>query len=261
MTPLFYRPTENHIGVVYRNERFHRFVDARNVSVLIPRMEYVAKEVRLDARTAVISLKNVFTSDAIPLDVELKIFYRVDIRKTAMDRRLQAVRFASESAWEEIIRTGITDIVRNDVFISQAFERLNTQQGRAYLKRTLSSQLENRVRPWGIALDRHYGVNIVNLQPNEVFQKAMRERSAAPSFGEAAVERLRPILSALGAEDSNTAMTQLLLLVASAISRTNEIPAELNVNEISEGFQRSGAVRVARPQNTPPRHSLPLGSD
>lgn len=222
MTTIFYRPPENHVGVIYRFDRFHRFAAPRGLYTLLP-WEYVAKEVKLDMRTAVLKIKDIHTRDSVILDIELKIFFRVDIREAKGDGRLQAIRFESEAAWEEIVKTGVNDIARNDVFIGRTFAQLNSQEGRAILKRTMSEKISERVRGFGIFIDPQFGVNIANIQPNEVFHKAMQENSAAKVLGQAAVERLRPALEQLG-QDQEAAMTNLVMQIASAIIKTGQVP-------------------------------------
>ena len=150
---FFYRPTENHIGVIYRWGRFRRFVDPDRWSFLAPWIEVVNKETRLDMRTANVQLANVYTRDKIALDIEMKIFFFVDLRQISIDRRIQALRFTSENAWDEIVRTGITDITRNSIIVARSYTELNTREGRSNLKQALSSALAERVIGFGILVE------------------------------------------------------------------------------------------------------------
>ena len=111
----FHRPTENHVSVIYRNGRFRRLLAPHRWTFLF--FEEVRKEVSMDMRTAIIPLKDVLTRDQMYVDLELKIFFSVDLQRIADPaRRLQAVRFPTEDAFEQIVRTNTNDVVRNIVF-------------------------------------------------------------------------------------------------------------------------------------------------
>ena len=234
---LLYRPTENHIGVIYRCGRFKRFVDPDRLVFTIPWFESVFKETKLDVRTAQISLKDVYTREKIAVDVEFKVFYLVDMRLVDEERRLQTLRFPTESAWEEIVRTAVNDISRNIVFITKSFDELNSEAGRAYLKTALSGAVANRVRGFGILLNPRFGVNIADLQPNEEFRKALMEESAASAQGSAAVARLDPLLERIIEQKQEKAVYTLIMQIASAVAKNGTVPDVLfpNPNEYPAG--------------------------
>jgi len=221
---ILYRPTENHVGVIYRNGRFHRLVDPDSLVFTIPWFESISREIGLDMHTARVSLKDVYTREKIAIDLEFKIFYLVDLRKVDAAHRTQVLRFSSENAWEEIIRTQINDISRNSIFISQTFDELSTREGQRFLKRRLSSELAERVQGFGIVLNPRFGVNVVNLQPNEEFRKALMDASAASSLGSAAASRLTPLQDLLRDQDREKALSNLILQIASAITKSGEVP-------------------------------------
>lgn len=234
---VLYRPTENHVGVVYRFGRFHRFVDPDGWALTIPWIDTVFKETKLDIRTALISLKDVYTQERVAVDVDFKVFYQVDLRLLAEERRLQALRFPTEMAWEEIVRTAVNDMARNMVFISKSFDELNSKEGRAYLKTTLSGEVANRVRDFGILINPRFGVNIADLQPNEEFRKALMEESASGALGSAAVARLNPLLERIIEQKQEKAIFALIMQIASAVAKNGTVPDVLfpNPNEYPSG--------------------------
>ena len=178
---IFYRPTENNVGVIYsRWGNFKRFAHP-NKWTLLSSSEFVAKEARLDMRTAKVSLGNVLTRDKVAIDLEMKIFYSVDVREAIEQRRIQILRFENEGAWDEIVKTGVTDIARNAIVISRTFDELSTEAGRSYLKQALSSALAYRVRSFGILMNR-YAVNIINLQPDKTPSKKPYRMDLQPKF-------------------------------------------------------------------------------
>jgi regulator of protease activity HflC (stomatin/prohibitin superfamily) len=234
---LFYRPTENHVGVLYRFGRFRRFVDPDRWALTLPWIDTVFKETKLDIRTALISLKDVYTRERIAVDVDFKVFYQVDLRSLAEAHRLQVLRFPTEIAWEEIVRTAVNDITRNIVFLARSFDELNSKEGRAYLKGTLSGEVANRVRGFGILINPRFGVNIADLQPNEEFRKALMEESAAGAVGSAAVARLNPLLERIIEQTQEKAISTLIMQIASAVARNGTVPDVLfpNPNEYPAG--------------------------
>lgn len=221
---LLYRPTENHVGVIYRMGRFHRFVDPDRLVFTIPILESIVQETRLDMRTCQISLQDVYTREKIPVNVEFKVFYFVDLRTVDVERRLQVLRFPSEIAYDEIVRTAVNDTARNQVFISKPFDELNSRAGRAYLKATMSSEVAERVRGFGICINPRFGANLVNLQPNEEYRQALMEESAAESLGSAAVSRLNPLLEKMLEQKQEKAIYTLIMQIASAIVKNGDVP-------------------------------------
>lgn len=221
---ILYRPTENHVGVIYRFGRFHRFVDPDRLAFTFPWVEKIALETRLDMRTALVSLKDVYTREKVAVDVEFKIFFSVDLRLAEAERRLQVLRFPTENAWEEIVRTAVNDVARNQVFLTRSFEELNSREGRAFLKSTLSGEVANRVRGFGILINPRFGVNVVDLQPNEEYRKALMEESAAGALGSAAVSRLTPLIERFIEQKQEKAIAMLIMQIASAVAKNGEIP-------------------------------------
>lgn len=264
---LLYRPTENHVGVIYHLGRFSRFVDPDRWSPIIPWIEWVEKESKLDMRVANIQLDKVYTRNNIALDMELKIFYFVDLRLTDPDRRIQVLRFPSEAAWEEIIRTGITDIVRNAVILTRSFEELATQEGRNNLKQALSFALAERVRGFGILVNPRFGVNIVNLQPNAAYQQALQEESIARMIGTAAAERIQPLFEQFKDQNQEKAFLTLVMQIAAAVAKNGQSPDLIFPNNgdfLSGGGiggNGHGPLKPNIPGMSPPRKPRSVAGD
>jgi hypothetical protein len=209
--------------VIYsRWGKFKRFAQPDKWTILSS-FECLEKEIKLDTRTAILRLENVLTRDRVAINLDMKVFYSVDLRQVNADRLLQVLHFESESAWEEIVKTGITDIARNVVVISKSFDELATPEGRTYLKQALSIQLSHRVQSFGIVMNR-FAVSVMNLQPNETFHQALQEGSAAKAIGSAAAERVRPMLEQFRDQDQQKAFLTLLMQIAAAVAKTGELP-------------------------------------
>jgi hypothetical protein len=82
----------------------------------------------------------------------------VDLRRVRSERRIQALRFPTENAWDEIVRAAITEITRNQVVVSRSFAELTTPQGRSNLKQLLSFALAERGSGFGILVNVRFGV-------------------------------------------------------------------------------------------------------
>jgi len=238
---ILYRPTENHIGVIYRFGRFHRFVSPDRLVFTIPWIEEVDNETRLDMRTSQISLSDVYTSEKVAVNIDFKVFYFVDLRKADESRRLQVLRFPTDNAWDEIVRTAVNDVARNRVFIAKSFNELNSKDGRAYLKMALSSEVAERVRGFGIFINPRFGVNIADLQPNEEFRKALMEESAASTVGSAAMSRLIPLLDRIREQNQEKAVYMLIMQIASAVAKNGTVPDVIFPNP--EEYPSGGIVR------------------
>jgi regulator of protease activity HflC (stomatin/prohibitin superfamily) len=222
MTSFLYRPAENHIGIVYRSDRFNRLATPDRWTFLLP-FEEVTKEVSMDMRTAIVSLRDVLTRDQVLTDLDLKVFFSVDVRQTDPTRLLQVVRFVNDEAFEQIIKTNTNDVVRNMVFASRDFAELNSVHGRAWLKENLSREIGQRVRNFGILVGE-FGVNIAGFQPNASYLEALKERSAAYTQGLAELERNRPALTAAQELTREPAIISVLMSLASTITKTGQIP-------------------------------------
>lgn len=221
---VLYRPTENHVGIIYSKwGKFKRFADPDRWTLVSSAFEFVAREVRLDMRTAKLTLESVLTGDQVAIDLELKVFYRVDVRQAMEDRKLQVLHFQNDAPWEEIVKTGLTDLARNVIVISRSFDELVSDAGLSYLKQALSGALAARVKSFGILMNR-YAVSIMSLQPNETFRQALQERSAAKAFGSAAADRVRPIFEQLNDQDQRKAFLTLIMQIAAAVARNGQSP-------------------------------------
>lgn len=219
----YYRPPENHLGVVYRFGRFHRFIEPDNWTFLLPVVENVHREVSLYMRTAELHLTQVELLDGLTVDVRLKIFFMIDVRLVAPENFLQVMKFEGLE-WFEMIKTATEDIVRNRVFLESTYSDLLHQRRNRTIKRRISEELADRVKGFGVIVNKDHGVMPVNIQPNSFYFKAVQDSKAAKPLGEASLERLRPILEALSQIHPEDARTALLLNLASKVVSVDNLP-------------------------------------
>jgi regulator of protease activity HflC (stomatin/prohibitin superfamily) len=250
---ILYRPMENHVGVIYRCGRFNRFADPDHWTGLFPLIDTVEQEVPLDIRITRIQLQDVYTSDPVAVDLDLKIFYVVDLRRVAPELRMDALRLPGDRSWDQIVHTSINDIARNTVCLTKTFDELNSPKGREYLKIALSAALHERVKAFGILVKPRGGVGIVDLQPNAEFRKALMENSAAEALGAAAVSRLGPFMEQRFDLKQEKAVASMFMQIASAIVRGEPIPAVLvpNPTDHADGGISRGSGQGSLSPNIP----------
>jgi len=256
----FHRPPENHVSVIYRNGRFRRLLPPQRWTFLF--FEEVRKDVSMDMRTAVIPLKDVITRDQMYVDLELKVFFSVDLQRIADPaRRLQAVRFPTEDAFEQIVRTNTNDVVRNIVFASREFEELNSVRGRVWLKENLSREIGERVSGFGIVIGP-FGVNIANFQPNAAQVEAIKNRSAALTQGEAEMNRIAASLRTTQEVTRESTILNMMLQLAAAIAKTGQVPELVFPDENSVNNADNVSRRIPnRPRPENPIRPLGMATD
>ncbi|HMZ07361.1 MAG TPA: SPFH domain-containing protein [Anaerolineales bacterium] len=218
-----YRPQENHLGVIYRFGRFHRFVDPEEWTVLIPFWERVHREVSLYMRTVEATFKKVELRDGLAIDMRLKVFFRTDLRLTTRENLLQVLKFEGPE-WPEMIKTSLEDIVRNQVFLESTYEEIVSQRKSREIKKRISREISMRMRGFGIVINEEFGAMPVDIQPHQTYFEAVQTSRAAAPLGEAALERLRPVLNELNRIKHEDARTAFLLELASKIAEVKDLP-------------------------------------
>ena len=218
-----YRPAENHLGVIYRFGRFDRFVEPDEWTFLLPIFDKVHREVSLYMRTAELLLKKVELRDGLTVDVKIKVFFKTDLRLSSEENRTQVLKFDGPE-WPEMVKTSTEDVVRNQVFLDSTYAELIGQRKNREIKQRISSEIAARMRGFGIIINENHGAMLVNAQPNSTYFEAVQASRAANPLGEAALERLKPVLSALSEIKHEDARTALLLELASKIVEVDNLP-------------------------------------
>jgi len=218
-----YRPSENHLGVVYRYGRFHRFIESNEWTLLIPYVEKVHREVSLYMRTAEVKLSRVELQDGLTVDLRFKVFFKTDLRQAKQENLLQALKFDGPE-WPEMIKTGMEDIARNQVFLDMNQAQMNMLRKSREIKRLISKQISERVKGFGILINEEGGAMLVEAHPNETYVEAVQKFKAAVPIGQAALERLRPILDTLKQMRHEDARAAMLLEYASKILEVESLP-------------------------------------
>jgi len=272
---LFYSPEENHIAIICsgfcRQKRFKGFATEKEHIWLGPRRlthRFVFKEINLGPRTAHILLSNVLTVDQVHLELELKVFYRVDPRDTAPENLIQVLKMPN-AGFESIVRTNTEEKVRNEIFVQKTADKLFSYHGRRDLRKMLSNRISERVRGFGITVNPLFGAVILNMQPNAIYKQAMQEASAAKAQDLASIRRLAASLDAMPKLTSEQAEQILYLQMASAVNKTGNIPQAIYTqhnNESPAPTQGLPSVNANQPEGPQPKkvkpeHKYPIAAD
>lgn len=152
---------------------------------------------------------------------------------------------------DEIVWTGITEVIRNQIVVSHSFAELTGSEGCSHLKQLLSSALAQGAGAFGILVNTRFGVNIMNLQTDEAFQEALKEESVAKTIGSAAAHHIRPLFEQLDHQDQPKAFIALLMQIASAVAKNEHSPDIIfpNTNDFLAGASlgRNNTVLMVHP--------------
>ena len=268
---IVYSPTENHLAVIYSDrhglKRFNRFVTEKEHLVFFPRpltRLFVLKEINLGPRTAHLFFSNVFTADRVPLELELKVFFRFDPRNAVEDNFIQVINLQNQ-AFEGIINTNIEKIIRNDVFVQKnAEDILFSRVGKRDVQKVLSARIAERAKNFGITINPSFGASIINMQPDKVYKRALSDEAAAEAQSRAAAKRLVESLKNTKGLTQEETMQMLLMEITSAIVKTGKIPEHLINNRYVDeqvsgnGFYRKTPAKKPSPKMSSPERELPF---
>jgi regulator of protease activity HflC (stomatin/prohibitin superfamily) len=204
-----YRPPEDHLGVIYRCDRFSRLVGPDSWTFLLPGLDKVVDPVSLCLRQAPAQLCDLLTKDGVPVDCDLLVNYQVDLRLAAPHKVTQALRIP-DAGWRSMIRTTLQEVAC-EVMGGMCSHDLFTTRGRHHLKLKLGASLTSRLELLGVIVDPRVGISIQMLKPADEIWQAMVDRLAAVPLGEAALARILPLLSELRQLDPGKVWEALLL--------------------------------------------------
>jgi hypothetical protein len=220
-----YRPPEDHLGVIYQLGRLWRLVEPDRWIFVLPGVHTVKAPISLHVRRVPMTLSDLLTQDQVPIDCELIAFYQLDLRLADANFQSQALHIP-EDGWNSVIKTVLQETA-NEVVGGIPFQQLLTPVGRNRLKRTLSALLAERVGRLGLMVSRQTGVSIQMLKPADAIWRAMRDRWAAVSLGEAALARVLPMLQELSQRHPEIGWEALLLEWAAVMAKEGTVPQVL----------------------------------
>jgi regulator of protease activity HflC (stomatin/prohibitin superfamily) len=233
-----YRPPENHLGVVYQLGRLWRLVEPNRWIFVFPGIHSVKDPINLYMRRVVVPLSDLLTQDQVPVDCELIVFYRLDLRFANASFQAEALQIPGGS-WNTVIKA-VAQETASQVVGSITSQQLLTPAGRKRFRRILNALLGERVQGFGLVVDRQTGVSLQMLKPADLIWQAMRERLAAVSLGEAALARVLPMLQALSRQDPDIGWETLLLEWAAVMVKEGSVPQVLVKPEQGPGLAALG---------------------
>jgi hypothetical protein len=188
---LMYRPPENSVGVVYLFDRLWYVAGPDETVLRIPLLHRIRSSISLKTRRADVFLSSRLTKCGIPMDVNCIVYFRVDVRWSKSDFRLQALEYSDE-IWRQIAGTSLTGVA-NEIIAGLTMGEILASDGKPRLKRALSVLLARRARELGLVTNPRYGVMVESIVPARRIWEAMVEQMAAPSLGDAAQEIVEPM--------------------------------------------------------------------
>jgi hypothetical protein len=257
-----YSPPENMLGIIYTShrerERFSRFV-TEDHEIWLGKLthRYLFKEIPLGPRTAHIFLSNILTADCAYLDLELKVFFRVDPRNAATDNLIQVIKMADKT-FESPVRTHTEERVRNEIFARVSAEEALSYNGRRKIRRAISSMVSEKVKGMGISVNDRFGASIMNIQPNAIYQRALQEEAAATSLGNAAYKRLAPTLDNIQLEEE---LQVLYTHLASTMTKTGEIPSTFYAAKTPANTGQKNIEKEPEEQKKRRDYKYPIAAD
>jgi len=174
------------------------------------------------------------TRDNVPVDIRVKLYFRLDPTLIREDELPQLV-VLKEEAWKSLVRT----VARGTVLTyigQQRYRHIIPSERRDALCAALSREAGEALRSLGVIISPGFGVSIQDIQPTNAILEATMDRAAAPLKGQAAVQALEPIANQYGEQEA------LRAAVAAAIITTGTVPSVLQ-----EEVER-GVISVARPK-------------
>jgi regulator of protease activity HflC (stomatin/prohibitin superfamily) len=213
-----YRPHENYVGTINMFGRYWRMVNPNQCVILIPLLQRIRCETSLGFRSTSTEIKDVLTHDNVPVNLYIQVYYRFDIRKVSSTVLIDLLG-AEEDRINKIILTYVEDVVRNRALINSNYTSLHNSIARRNLELMLVATLSNQLNDFGIQLNQGRGIKIINLQPNEQFQKALCQLSAATALGAAMLERMQPLLKEMSNQYPNVSWDTVGMMLASTLAQ------------------------------------------
>jgi regulator of protease activity HflC (stomatin/prohibitin superfamily) len=220
-----YRPPEAHLGVIYKYGRLSRLVGSDEWVFIFPGVDQIKDPLSLRVSQVEINLTDELTQDQIPFNCHLLVYYQLDLRRASPDFQPQALRISVER-WPTIIRTKLQEIA-GEVSGGFTFQQLLTPDGRRRYRRTLNALLTDKVQHLGLVINPQTGVSIQGLKPTDDVWRAMVDRVASVSLGEAALARVQPIMKELSQCYPEIGYDAFLLEWAAVLAKKGTVPRTL----------------------------------
>jgi len=252
-----YRPPEDHLGVIYRFARFSRLVGPDEWCFIIPGIHEIKDPISLHVRRLEADLSDMLTQDQVPIDCKLCVYYQRDLRHADTHFRSQALHIP-DKGWDSIIRTVLQETA-NEVTSGITFQQLLTPRERRHFKWTLTALLAERVRHLGLVINPKTGISVQVLKPADAIWRAMLDRLAAVSLGEAALARVHPILEDLSQRHPGVAWETLLLEWAAAVAKEGTIPQVLVAPDQGSAVAVLAEKGQQQPEDRPETKETALG--
>ncbi len=161
---------ENYVAPVFRLGMYNR-VGGPGLFWVVPILESVGQPVKIGIRFNSLKVSGALSSDSIPIDIDLQIFFRFDPERTQRRIAAQFVRLP-ESVLAAIAK-GYADSFLREVVANFTAEDICSGKAVARIKRQLSRILTDRLAFLGYVIDLDKGVLIQAITASPEFQRTM----------------------------------------------------------------------------------------
>ena len=161
---------ENYVAPVFRLGMYNR-VCGPGLFWVIPILESVGQPVKSGFRFTSLNVAGALSSDSIPIDIGMQVFFRFDPEQTERRIAAQLVR-APEHVLTDIAE-GYADSFLRQIVANFTAEDICSGKAVARIKRQLSRILTDRLAFLGYVIDLDKGVLIQAIAASPEFQQTM----------------------------------------------------------------------------------------
>lgn len=216
-----YRPPEDHVGVIYRIDRFRRWVNPNEWTVLNPWLDRVECEMNTRPQISEVETSDLETAEHIQVYAKFKVFYLMDPRRiTISDFQSTLIRMRTGDL-NRVVEDTLRSLAQSTV-MDMELDGLLRHYSRGHFAERLSKKLSDRLQPLGLIINPDSAVNVVELHPEAMVRKAFVAQFVANHEGEANYKRLQPIIDAARGRPAQEALAIWLAMNASTVARDGQ---------------------------------------
>lgn len=176
---LFYRPPEQHVGVIYRAGRFHSFVRDTEWAFLLPGIDSLRPPISLAPRAVTFSSGDLLPRDEVPVQCRVFAVYRPNPFEFPPAQRAYWVT-RREALWDQIVRRALMEATV-DAVPAYNLQELCLPRGRHSLRQAITERLQAELNQQGLHVLR---VVIEPFRFDDEVRRALARQVASRLEGE-----------------------------------------------------------------------------
>lgn len=144
---LFYRPPEQHVGVIYRAGRFHGLVPDTEWAFLLP-VDSLRPPISLAPRAVPFSSGDLLSRDGVPVECRVFAVYRPNPFEFPPAQRAYWVA-RREALWDQVVRRALMEATV-DAISTHDLRELRSPPGRHSLRQAITRRLQAELNEQGL---------------------------------------------------------------------------------------------------------------